>query len=159
MRFKLILIAIVGLLFLGVVLKAQADTSKFTTSHLTAAKQLVATTGMSDVRFTLMRNNTINILSVNIPEKYRDKFVVQVRDFFNKYLPPNGFKENMARLYAEAFTENELKQLTDFYNSPLGKKVTATLPELMQKGITLDQQVIASHNAELQSVIQEIVKE
>ena len=36
--------------------------------------------------------------------------------------------EQMAKIYANAFTEQELKDLAAFYNSPLGKKVILTEP-------------------------------
>ena len=160
MRIKIILNAITGLLLLGSYqLKAQTDTTKITRSHLLAARQLISATGMTDVRFTLMRNNSIKILSANIEEKYREKFTAKLSEFLDKYLPPNGFREDMAGIYAETFTESELNQLTAFYNSPLGKKITAALPELMQKGMALDQQIINSHGAELQSMMQDATKE
>jgi len=160
MRLKLILIAIAGLLLSNCYqLKAQSDSTKLTPSHLSAARKLISATGMTDVRFTLMRNNSIKILSANIEEKYREKFVAKLSEFLDKYLPANGFREDMAVIYAGTFTENELNQLTAFYNSPLGKKITAALPELMQKGMALDQQIINKHSAELQSMLQEAVKE
>lgn len=160
MRFKLILITIAGLLLLNSYqLKAQSDTTNLTPSHLSAARQLISATGMTDVRFTLMRNNSVKILSANISEEYREKFAAKLSEFLDKYLPPNGFREDMARIYAETFTESEINQLTAFYNSPLGKKITAALPELMQKGMALDQQIINSHGAELQSMMQDVVKE
>ena len=36
--------------------------------------------------------------------------------------------EQMAKIYANAFTESELKELATFYNSPLGKKVIDAEP-------------------------------
>jgi lysylphosphatidylglycerol synthetase-like protein (DUF2156 family) len=60
MKFKLSLITIIGFLFLNIpILKAQTDTAKFTPSHLLAARQLILKTGMTDARFTMMRDNTI----------------------------------------------------------------------------------------------------
>ncbi|MDO3644631.1 MAG: DUF2059 domain-containing protein [Mucilaginibacter sp.] len=160
MRLKLILIAIAGLLFSNCYqLKAQSGPTKLTPSHLSAARQLISATGMTDVRFTVMRNSSIKIFSANIEEKYREKFVAKLSEFFDKYLPLDGFREDMARIYAETFTESELNQLTAFYNSPLGKKITVVMPELTQKCMMFDQQIINSHSAELQSMIQDITKE
>ena len=38
--------------------------------------------------------------------------------------------EQMAKIYANDFTEQELKELTAFYKSPLGQKVLATGAEI-----------------------------
>ena len=58
-----------------------------------------------------------------------------------------------------AFTETELKQLVAFYSSSLGKKISSKTPELMQNCMMMDQQVLAQHITELQSIIEGSVKE
>jgi uncharacterized protein len=40
--------------------------------------------------------------------------------------------EQMAKIYANDFTEQELKDLTAFYKSPLGQKVLSTEPKSIQ---------------------------
>jgi hypothetical protein len=40
--------------------------------------------------------------------------------------------EQMAKIYANDFTEQELKDLTAFYKSPLGQKLLATEPRAIQ---------------------------
>jgi uncharacterized protein len=44
--------------------------------------------------------------------------------------------EQMAKIYANDFTEQELKDLTAFYKSPLGQKVLATEPKSIQQSMT-----------------------
>src|SRR5262249_8262332 len=41
-----------------------------------------------------------------------------------------------ARLYASKFTEQELKDVVAFYKSPLGKKVIAQEPEILDQSVT-----------------------
>jgi hypothetical protein len=160
MKFKLPLITIIGLLFLNIpILKAQTDTAKFTPSHLLAARQLILTTGATDARFTMMRDNTIKTVSNSVPEKNREKFITEMTAFMNKYLPADGFRGISAKMYAEIFTEAELKQLIDFYNSPIGKKITSKLPELMQNLMLMDHQILVKHGDELQAIVNESVKE
>ena len=43
--------------------------------------------------------------------------------------------EGMAKVYAEAFTEQELKDLVTFYRSALGQKLLATEPQAYQASI------------------------
>ena len=43
--------------------------------------------------------------------------------------------EQMAKIYANDFTEQEMKDLTAFYKSPLGQKVLATEPKSIQESM------------------------
>jgi hypothetical protein len=160
LKLKVTLITLIGVLFLSITnVKAQTDTSTFTRSHLAVAEQLIATTGMTDVRFSMMRSNTIRALSTSIPEKNKEKFLADMTAFMNKYLPSEAFRARFVKMYAETFTEDELKQLIGFYNSPLGKKISSKTPELMQKGLLMDQQVLTKHSDELEFIVNESLKE
>ncbi|MDB6047285.1 MAG: hypothetical protein JWR17_31 [Pseudomonas sp.] len=51
----------------------------------------------------------------------------------------NKLKPDMVKLYTANFTEQELKDLVAFYQSPLGKKVLTKMPELTQQSAQLTQ--------------------
>jgi len=65
--------------------------------------------------------------------------------------------EGMAKVYADAFTEQELKDLVTFYKSPLGQKLLSAEPEAIQGSIaymrqwgqTFSQVVAAQFRAEM----------
>jgi hypothetical protein len=65
--------------------------------------------------------------------------------------------EGMAKVYADAFTEQELKDLVTFYKSPLGQKLLTAEPEAIQGSIaymrqwgqTFSQVVAAQFRAEM----------
>jgi hypothetical protein len=65
--------------------------------------------------------------------------------------------EGMAQVYAEAFTEQELKELVTFYKSPLGQKLLTAEPQAIQSSIaymrqwgqTFSQVVAAQFRAEM----------
>ena len=48
--------------------------------------------------------------------------------------------EGMAKVYADAFSEQELKDLVVFYKSPLGQKLLTAEPEAIQASITFMRQ-------------------
>jgi hypothetical protein len=48
----------------------------------------------------------------------------------------------MVPLYAETYTLDEIRQLTAFYTSPLGQKMQAKMPELMNRSIQISQRVM-----------------
>ncbi len=48
----------------------------------------------------------------------------------------------MVPLYAETYTLDEIRQLTAFYASPLGQKMQAKMPELMNRSLQISQRVM-----------------
>lgn len=48
-------------------------------------------------------------------------------------------KPDMIKLYTSSFTESELKDLVAFYQSPLGKKVQAQMPQIQQQSAQIAQ--------------------
>ena len=47
------------------------------------------------------------------------------------------FVKSFSVIYAQHFTEQELKAIIQFYDSPVGKKMIAKQPEMMQQGQAL----------------------
>ena len=50
--------------------------------------------------------------------------------FLNKYLNWESVKEDTITAYTQEFTEPELKKLTEFYKTPVGKKASEKMPQL-----------------------------
>ncbi|MDB5287896.1 MAG: hypothetical protein JWR05_2845 [Mucilaginibacter sp.] len=154
MKFRLI---IAFLLFCSVV-KAQTANVNITPAHLKAAEDVLIASGAG----TQMKESIsvmIKQASANVPDDKKAKFTEIMGAFINKYMNWDLIKDQMAVLYAQQFTEKELKELTAFYLSPLGKKLNQKQPALFQKGAELGQQAVASHQVELQQMLQDAFKE
>lgn len=82
-------------------------------------------------------------------------FKEEMKKFLSKYMSWASMKEDMVKIYTAEFTEQELKELLAFYQTPLGKKTVAKMPKLMAKGAELGQQRVQEHLPELQKAIQE----
>jgi hypothetical protein len=82
------------------------------------------------------------------------QFEPQMRAFLNKYLSWASMKDDMLNIYVSEFSEDELKQLTAFYQTPLGKKTVEKMPALMQRGAEISQKRLQEHLPELQASIQ-----
>jgi hypothetical protein len=54
-----------------------------------------------------------------------------IQQFFNKYLTWESVKEGTITVYTQEFTEPELKKLTAFYKTPVGKKAVEKMPKLI----------------------------
>jgi hypothetical protein len=80
------------------------------------------------------------------------------REFFSKYMSWAVLKEDMVQLYAREFTEKELKEMTKFYQTPVGRKALEKMPILMQGGMEIGQRRMQEHMPELQQAIAEKMK-
>ena len=79
--------------------------------------------------------------------------------FFNKYMGWESMKKDMAKIYTEKFTDNELKELTAFYQTPIGKKAAILVPTLAAEGAALGQKRVQENMLELQKMIKDKMAE
>ncbi len=64
------------------------------------------------------------------------------------------FGPKFVRMYAEAFTEQELRELIAFHRTPTGQKALTLLPDLASQGAQLAALEARSRQSELQQMIQ-----
>lgn len=60
-------------------------------------------------------------------------------DDFSKELNADTLTEMIIPIYEKHYTINEIKQLIEFYETPLGKKLISTMPEVMQESMQAGQ--------------------
>lgn len=72
--------------------------------------------------------------------KLRESLRQQARDILKEQLKWETLEPMFAQLYVDTFTEAELKQLTEFYKTPVGQKLIDKQPELAQKFGRITQQ-------------------
>jgi hypothetical protein len=77
----------------------------------------------------------------------------EMRSFFTKYIGWSALKDDLANMYMQTFTENELKAANDFYITPAGQKIITALPELVQQRNQLAMQRLQQNIGELQKII------
>jgi len=79
--------------------------------------------------------------------------------FFEKYMGWKSIKDDMAKIYMKNFTDDELKELINFYQSPIGKKAAALLPTLAAEGSALGERRVQENMGELSKMIQDKLEE
>jgi hypothetical protein len=79
--------------------------------------------------------------------------------FLNKYLNWESVKEDTIAVYTQEFTEPELKKLTEFYKTPLGKKANEKMPQLVFISGQIGLQKAQANQAELRQMIEERTKQ
>jgi len=75
--------------------------------------------------------------------------------FFEKHIGYDNIKLDMAAVYAEEFTTEELLEITKFYKTPAGRKTVAKMPELMAKGSEIGMRNVQDNLHELQDSIRQ----
>jgi hypothetical protein len=76
-----------------------------------------------------------------------------MHDFFEKYIGWKALKDELADMYMQKFTEQELTDINAFYITPVGQKVITVLPELVQQRNQLAMMRLQQNIGELQQII------
>ncbi|WP_292655216.1 DUF2059 domain-containing protein [Nitratifractor sp.] len=107
------------------------------------------------IRSALDRSLEIQIKRQPAMAPYEDIY----KNFFHKYTKWDEMKKDLAKLYAQAFTAQEMQELTKFYSTKIGQKSLTVLPRLTQLSMMLAQQRIAKHADELKKAVAQKAKE
>ena len=74
-------------------------------------------------------------------------------DFFDKHVTWDKLGDDIKSVYADLFTEQEVRDLIAFYKTPTGKKMVEKMPALQARLAQVSQQAVLEHRAELQQKI------
>ena len=77
-----------------------------------------------------------------------------ITDWSAKVMTWDNMMPKMVALYAETYTEGELKELIAFYSTKLGQKMIRVTPELTRKGAMIGSELAQQHMGELQAAIE-----
>jgi len=121
-------------------------------SHKAAALSLLETMQMDE----LLLQSIEAMLQLEIQNNPSlAPFAGTMRKFYSTYMSGDSLREEFARMYSEAFTEQELNEINAFYLTPTGQKAISETPTLMSKGAQIGQQRVLANISELQFMIQE----
>ena len=82
-------------------------------------------------------------------ESKRDRLMA----FLEKHIGWNAMRSDLTNMYLQTFTEQELKEMNDFYITPTGQKVINTVPQLVQERNQLAMQRLQQNVGELQQIM------
>jgi hypothetical protein len=126
---KTLVLAILAISF-TVASTAQTQTSSVNKEYLELIKQLISVTKVEQSTHNLMKSMIASFKTDNqdIPEEFFDELSSRLE---------KTMMEEMATItahaYAKHFSESELKELLEFYSTPLGAKLCDKLPEIQQE--------------------------
>ncbi len=143
---------VISALLLPTIAIAQDNTARRTPTPgaIAAAEQLL----------TLM--NTEQVMRVAITASFDAQVKAQplmapfmdvMKEWADRVITMKEMGPQLATAYAEVFTEAELRQIIAFYQSPVGRRLAAALPDLTRRGSEIGAAVAAAHSAELEQAI------
>ena len=74
--------------------------------------------------------------------------------FFAKHMSYESLKPELLKIYSEAFTAEELKEINKFYATDVGKKTIKELPNLVAQGGQIGATRVQENIGELQAMIE-----
>lgn len=122
------------------------------TSHRQAAEELLRYTNV-EKQLQGAIEQTVDIQVKANPQLAPRAGVL--KKFFSKYMSWESLKDDIIKIYTDAFTENELKQITAFYKTPVGKKMLERTPEIMGKSMQLGVRRVQENQADLIRMLKE----
>src|SRR5262244_996202 len=75
--------------------------------------------------------------------------------FLTKYVNWESVKEDTVTAYTQEFTEPELKKLTEFYKTPVGKKASEKMPQLAFIAGQIGLQKAQANQTELRQMLED----
>ena len=73
----------------------------------------------------------VDNMMTRLPPKARDR--QKLITFFTKHVGWAALKDDFVRIYAETYTEQDVKNIIQFYKTPTGQKTIAAMPVLAKK--------------------------
>ncbi len=101
----------------------------------TDIRRLLQVTGAGGLALQIMSSMETNarpMLENSLPPgEYRSKLIDLFLETFRSKATPEALITLIVPVYDRHFSDDEIKQLTTFYETPIGKKAVAALPEVV----------------------------
>ncbi len=125
-------------------------------SHLQASEELLVQMNMQEVMNQAI-DDIIDAQLRQAPDLL--PFEDILKSFMQKHMSWENLRDVYVQIYAEQFTESELREITAFYQTETGQKAVRLTPVLMQKGMMIGEQVVAENLPELEQLLDERMRE
>lgn len=147
MRALLLLLALAALAAPG-----RAQSPALTPGHLQAAEELLRASRAEE-----MFRESIEVMLRAQTEQNpaMAQMEAPIREFMNRTLSWETLKPEYLRMYAELYTEAELRELTAFYGTEVGRKMLVNMPAIMRRSAEISQKQLQAHLPELMRIMRQ----
>jgi hypothetical protein len=126
-----------------------------TAGELAAARELL--------EVSRTRENFIRALELGMEQggmgELTPELQTVLREFMDEHFRFEDMEPEFTRMYADLYTEEEIRGMTAFYRTPVGQRMVETMPELMAASQRITQERLAAVMPELMQAIMEVMEE
>ena len=125
----------------------------YTPSHMAAAREYMEAMHVQQLAAAGVELSLEQQIRANPGmEPYRAAMMEWARELFASAEAKTAFAE----LYADAFSEADLRALTAFFRTPLGQRVAEIQPKLAERGAEVGRRLAEAHQADLMARLQRV---
>jgi len=95
--------------------------------------------------------------ATGIPDEGIEEVKEAAASFFAKIYANPELTTDMAKVYENSFSNDELEDLILFYDTPVGRKWLLAMPQITEESIKVGQKYAMQNQAEFQAEIQDIM--
>jgi uncharacterized protein len=93
------------------------------------------------------------------PDDLVESIHAEARNFFQENFNWETLKPKLAQVYADTFTEAELRDIIAFYQTPTGQKTIEKMPILTQKSLAMSMSGVQANMPEFQRRVSALIQE
>lgn len=102
------------------------------------------------------------IKGMNIPDDMKElsnRHMKRINELTRREMSWDAMKNDFIDVYVEAFTEQDIREMIRFYDSPLGRKTIEKTPFLMQRILEMSQKRVMKLMPEFEKLAKEMAEE
>jgi hypothetical protein len=100
-----------------------------------------------------------NMRAQGAPADLVESIHVEARNFFAENFKWDAAKPEIAKIYAAAFTEAELRDMIAYYKSPTGQKAVEKLPDVTQQAMARALSGVQAHMPDFQQRVGALIQD
>lgn len=135
-------------------------------SHIDAAKELLdlmnadqAIEQSYDQMYPYMQEMAVQLGVTEEQRPQFDRHMERMIEVMKEELNWEKMEPHLLKAYTSVYTEEELRELSEFYASPLGQKFVAKMPELMEATMQMTQDMMRDFIPRMKEIQEELQAE
>ena len=133
-----------------------AQDAEVSASHLLAAQELAE---LLELESQMLGGASAMINAMTQQNPQLVQFEDVILEWAESFMTWETFGPRIVAIYANAFSEQELRELIEFYKTPTGQKTLKVMPDLMTQGAQLGMIEAQARQADLEQRIRERAEE
>lgn len=134
---------------------ANATESAGRSPEMAAAVELLALMDMETMVAGMQEQLRGSAADVDCPavRTVVDSFAGDTARLIGQSLSGDAFLSEVAQVYVDVFTLDEIEAVAEFYRTPVGRKMLDKMPELMQRSMEISQRMVADMMPGIESLV------